>query len=107
MTLAAKVCVAVLEQAFVLARDRTSVGNSRSGCRDARAGSSEYGLFGKRRVFYEHPLTHEDRSMNRTFLTALCVAAMTAGGAAQAQQSKMSFFLAANSGKGGDLGGLQ
>jgi hypothetical protein len=45
--------------------------------------------------------------MNRIFLTALCVAAMTAGGAAQAQQSKMSFFLAANAGKGGDLGGLK
>src|SRR6185503_3920229 len=46
-------------------------------------------------------------SMNRRFLIAVCVAAMTASGVAQAQKSNMSFFLAANPGKGGDLGGLK
>jgi hypothetical protein len=45
--------------------------------------------------------------MTRKLLTALCVAAMTAGGAAQAQQSGMSFFLGSNPGKGADLGGLK
>ena len=44
--------------------------------------------------------------MNRKLLSALCVAAMTVGGAAQAQDSGMTFFLATNPGKGGDLGGL-
>ena len=44
--------------------------------------------------------------MNRKLLSALCVAAMTVGGAAQAQDSGMTFFLATNPGKGADLGGL-
>src|SRR4051812_49816490 len=44
--------------------------------------------------------------MNRKLLSALCVAAMAIRGVAQAQDSGMSFFLAANPGKGGDLGGL-
>src|SRR4051812_50135106 len=44
--------------------------------------------------------------MNRKLLSALCVAAMAIAGAAQGQDSGMSFFLAANPGKGGDLGGL-
>src|ERR1041385_2452062 len=44
--------------------------------------------------------------MNRKLLSAVCVAALTIGGAAQAQDSAMTFFLATNPGKGGDLGGL-
>ena len=44
--------------------------------------------------------------MNRKLLGALCVAAMAIGGAAQAQESGMTFFLATNPGKGADLGGL-
>src|SRR4051812_49957485 len=44
--------------------------------------------------------------MNRKLLSALCVAAMAIAGAAQGQDSGMSFFLATNPGKGGDLGGL-
>jgi hypothetical protein len=44
--------------------------------------------------------------MNRKLLSALCVAAMTAGCATQAQDSGMTFFLATNPGKGADLGGL-
>src|ERR1043165_7628745 len=43
--------------------------------------------------------------MNRKLLSAVCVAALTIGGAAQAQDSAMTFFLATNPGKGGDLGG--
>src|ERR1043165_8483337 len=44
--------------------------------------------------------------MNRKLLSAVCVAALTIGGAARAQDSAMTFFLATNPGKGGDLGGL-
>ena len=44
--------------------------------------------------------------MNRKLLSALCVAAMGIAGAARAQDSGMTFFLATNPGKGGDLGGL-
>lgn len=45
--------------------------------------------------------------MNRSLLATLCVVAMATGCASQAQQSGMGFFLAANQGKGADLGGLQ
>lgn len=45
--------------------------------------------------------------MNRRLLAVLSVAALAAGCASQAQQSGMTFFLAANPGKGADLGGLQ
>ncbi|HEY1289261.1 MAG TPA: hypothetical protein VGF58_13110 [Burkholderiales bacterium] len=44
--------------------------------------------------------------MNRKLLGAVCVAALTIAGAAKAQDSGMTFFLATNPGKGGDLGGL-
>jgi hypothetical protein len=45
--------------------------------------------------------------MNRTLLAAFSVAAIATGCASPAPQSGMSFFVASNTGRGADLGGLQ